>query len=358
MLQLSPAIRRQLQAKLDVWLRLRRWVRWLCGTLVVLVIASIAFASLNSRPPAPLPTVSIKLAGPPPLPKQDTAIDPAQLQALLTAREELKPAQFEALQVATQDGMLPRKDASGLTPRQAYAYQTPMLPTGTKKLAVIVLEMGLTDRLTQSALALPAPVTLAYDATATGLADQINAARAAGHEVMLDIPMEPRTYPLDDPGPDTLLVSAPPRLLLEQLRALLARGPGAVALLSRSGDYFMTQSGALWPILQELGLRGLGWVSLGQKDSQNGETDLSMAVAEKQKLPAARATLVLDEQPGDSAVRSQFDAALTQLETSGQVLVIVHAYPATLTLLNMLLQTLPGRGIALVPASSLLQVRL
>jgi polysaccharide deacetylase 2 family uncharacterized protein YibQ len=34
--------------------------------------------------------------------------------------------------------------------------------------------------------------------------------RAAGHEVLLEAPMEPNDYPQNDPGPFTLLASAAP----------------------------------------------------------------------------------------------------------------------------------------------------
>ena len=238
-----------------------------------------------------------------------------------------------------------------MTPLQAYASASSTLPLTTKRLAVIVIELGLSDRATEPALTLPAPVTLAYDATAANLAAQINTARAAGHEVMLDIPMEPRTYPLDDPGPETLLSNMTAKLALRQLHAFMARAPGAVAMLSRSGDYFTTQSTPLWPLLQDLALRGLGWVDIGV-----AKNDLSMAVSAKVGLPSARATLVLDEQPIESAMRAQFDSALATLDDNNQTLIVVHSYPNSLSMLTTLLQTLPGRGIALVPASQLLKI--
>ena len=355
---LATGLRRKLHASLteslDIWLRLRRWVRWLCGMLVVLAAALLALWWLNRRPPAPLPTISVKLAGPPALPSASQPVDPAQLAALLTDRTPLKPAPFEALTVATPDGMLPRKAAGSgdvLTPLQAYSHAQAAVPPGTKQLAVIVLELGLGDRLTQPALALPSAVTLAYDATAAALPEQIDAARAAGHEVALDIPAEPKTYPLDDPGPETLLAGLPPRQLLRQLHGFMARSPGAALLLTRSGSYFTTQSAALWPVLQDLSLRGLGWVDVSAADG-----DLSMAVAAKLGVPAAGAAIVLDEQPDEAGVRAQFESALAQLDKTNRALIVAHAYPATLGLLDRLLQTLPEHGVALVPASQLLKV--
>ena len=43
------------------------------------------------------------------------------------------------------------------------------------------------------------------------------AARAAGHELFLEVPLEPFDYPDNDPGPETLLTGQPPRANLDKL---------------------------------------------------------------------------------------------------------------------------------------------
>ncbi len=41
-------------------------------------------------------------------------------------------------------------------------------------------------------------------------------ARSGGHEILLEVPLEPFDYPENDPGPDTLLTGQAPRDNLEQ----------------------------------------------------------------------------------------------------------------------------------------------
>ena len=70
--------------------------------------------------------------------------------------------------------------------------------------------MGLSDGATAEAIKdLPAPISVAYGAYGRNLQDWVEKARQEGHEVLLQIPLEPLDYPTNDPGPHTLL----PRLL-------------------------------------------------------------------------------------------------------------------------------------------------
>ena len=74
---------------------------------------------------------------------------------------------------------------------------------------------------------LPGPVTLAFAPYGSDLEQLVARARGEGHEVLLQVPMEPFDYPDNDPGPQTLLTSLdgraehrPPALADEPLPGL------------------------------------------------------------------------------------------------------------------------------------------
>ena len=52
---------------------------------------------------------------------------------------------------------------------------------------------------------LPPEITFAFNPYANGVAQIVQRARTDGHEVLLNLPMEPNGYPTIDPGPQTLL---------------------------------------------------------------------------------------------------------------------------------------------------------
>ena len=67
-------------------------------------------------------------------------------------------------------------------------------------MAVLVTGLGLADRLTARALTLPGAVGLSFSPYAGAAAWQARA-RAAGHEALLMLPLQPERFPHDDAGP-------------------------------------------------------------------------------------------------------------------------------------------------------------
>src|SRR3546814_16187840 len=74
---------------------------------------------------------------------------------------------------------------------------------------------------------------------------------------MLDLPMEPTTFPNEDPGPQALLTSLAPQDTLDRLDWVLARGSAYVGLAGSLGSRFTASREAVEPILREVQERGL-----------------------------------------------------------------------------------------------------
>ena len=60
-------------------------------------------------------------------------------------------------------------------------------------------------------------------------------ARAGGHEILLQAPMEPFDYPDNDPGPQTLLTSLSRDQNLDRLYWLMSRFQGYVGIANMHG---------------------------------------------------------------------------------------------------------------------------
>ena len=97
-------------------------------------------------------------------------------------------------------GPLPMISADGRRPDEAYARAH--APRTGPVVALIVGGLGMSERLTLEAIeTLPPEVTLSFAPYANDLQGWIDRARAAGHEVLIELPMEPFDYPNNDPGP-------------------------------------------------------------------------------------------------------------------------------------------------------------
>ena len=84
-------------------------------------------------------------------------------------------------------------------------------------IAIVIDDMGLHRANSNRAVALPGPLTLAYMAYADDLAVKVDAGRAAGHEILVHVPMEPLNG-AEDPGPNALLTGLDDAELLRRLR--------------------------------------------------------------------------------------------------------------------------------------------
>jgi polysaccharide deacetylase 2 family uncharacterized protein YibQ len=238
-------------------------------------------------------------------------------------------------------GPLPIIAADGRTPYQVYA--RPFAGNGRPKVALVIGGLGLNARATQSAIeTLPPQVTLSFVAYAEGLQGWIDAARAHGHEVLLEVPMEPVDYPDNDPGPYTLMADAPANETAKKLEWVLSRASGYFGLTNYLGSRFLANGQAYESFMGVVRGRGLGFIDDGSASRQTGGD-----------APRASAERVIDDQLTGPAI----DRQLLQLEASalqkGQALGSGFAYPVTLDKVARWAQSVEQRGYQLAPASAL-----
>ena len=145
------------------------------------------------------------------LPEADITVGVAEVEAEAEAVEEKEgmAALYDpALAEENEKGVLPMIAPDGRQPWIEYA-RSFSTDQDRPRVAVIVGRLGLSQELTEAAIeALPGEVTLSFAIYADDLVPWLVRAREEGHEVMIDLPMEPVDYPRSDPGPETLLATA------------------------------------------------------------------------------------------------------------------------------------------------------
>lgn len=265
------------------------------------------------------------------------------------AQVKLAPAPDPRLTERGRHGPLPRLGEGRLRPLDIYA--RPEEPGTGPRIAVLVSGLGIGENATLGAIArLPAAVSLALSPYGNDLEKTAIRAREAGHEILLQLPMEPFDFPDSDPGPQTLLTSARPGENLDRTAWAMSRFPGFVGAVNFMGAKLMSEPGALEPVLKDLSARGLGLI-----DDGSAAGSKVAEVAAKTKLPTARAEIVIDAVARPDAI----DAELARLETlarqKGFVLASASTSPLTIDRLSRWSRDLETRGIRLVPVSAILR---
>ncbi len=247
----------------------------------------------------------------------------------------------------SQYGPLPKVAADGRRSIDVYARPSRYVVAKAgdpPRIAVLVTGLGLPDAPAGDVLkGLPAAVSVAYGAYGRNLQESVSRARGNGHEVLLQIPLEPNNYPTVDPGPHTLLTTLPPQDNMKRLQWLMSRYTGYVGVTNHMGEKFEATSESLTPVLEELKRRGLLYVDDGSaKDSTVSQ------IAGAIGLDYSVANVQID--PGNLAKQ------LAQLETTakerGAAIGVVKATPATVKQLSDWAAKLEAKGFVLVPVSA------
>ena len=222
-------------------------------------------------------------------------------------------------------------------------------PEGVPKIAIIVRGLGLSSAAAETAVnQLPATVSLSFTPYARDRAKAWAAeARRNGHEVLVDLPMEPAGYPATDPGPQAIMTEVNARENLRRLEWLLGQVDREVGAVAQMGSAVLADRQVAEPVLQALKDRGLMFVDNGTlADSAARE------IAQRLGLPFAVNDRTLD---GGQVSRRAIEARLVEAERlareQGLAVVMAHPYPVSLELLVGWTEELEARGFILVPAT-------
>ncbi|HVQ11591.1 MAG TPA: divergent polysaccharide deacetylase family protein [Methyloceanibacter sp.] len=252
----------------------------------------------------------------------------------------------------SQYGPLPKVAPDGRRPIDVYArpskYAVKAAPGEPPRIAVLINGMGLSDAATAEVIkGLPAPVSVAYGAYSRNIQDWVAKTRSAGHEVLLQIPLEPLDYPTNDPGPHTLLTTLPPEENLKRLQWLMSRFTGYVGITNLMGGKFEPTQASFVPVLEELKARGLLFVDDGSvKDSAGGQ------IAGAIGLDYAIADVQIDAVPSPDDIAKALARLEATAKEKGSAIGIASAKPATIKALAQWAAQLQAKNIILIPVSA------
>jgi polysaccharide deacetylase 2 family uncharacterized protein YibQ len=259
-------------------------------------------------------------------------------------------ASAERLAEQSRHGPLPKVAQDGTRPAEAFARAVKGIPGKPKapRIAIVIGGVGIGANTTADALRkLPGPVTFAFAPYSGNLERLVARARDQGHELLLQIPMEPFDYPDNDPGPQTLLTSLDAGQNIDRLHWLMSRFQGYVGVTIYMGGRFTASEQAMGPVLREVGKRGLIYM-----DDASSPRSLASQISGANNLSFAKADLIIDQMPSPSDI----DRALSRLEAAarakGVAIGVAGALPVSIERIARWAKAAESRGVLLVPISA------
>ncbi len=253
----------------------------------------------------------------------------------------LAPVPLPELVERSPNGPLPAIGPGNRQSWQAYAH--PFTDdTGRPRVAVLVTGLGLSKDRTELAIAkLPAAVSLAFSPYAPDLQHWVEQARQAGHEVLLELPLEPPQFPARDPGPLGLLSALSPQHASSRLKKVMGRAVGYVGLVGMRGSPFAT-SPNMAAALAAMKQRGVLYAG-----------DPAIKTAHADTLPAfAPMTEIIDAQPFRDAIDARLNQVAATAHRNGTALAVTDPLPVAIERLVHWLEALSQGGLVLAPVSA------
>ncbi len=253
----------------------------------------------------------------------------------------------DSLLEETPFGRLPITGPDGRRPMDQYA--RPWSGTRGIRIAIVLSGLGLSQTGTQRAIQqLPEEITFAFAASGNSLQRWMQDARRGGHEILLQVPLEPFDYPANDPGPDTLLTSKPVARNIESLHRAMGEITNYTGIMNYLGGRFLSDPKAMEPVMRDIGKRGLLFL-----DDGTSAQSKTAVIAKGTELPYAFADLQLDSQVDVNAILQKLDELERIARRNGQAIGVASAFDESIDAISKWSEEATMRGIEIVGVAAL-----
>jgi polysaccharide deacetylase 2 family uncharacterized protein YibQ len=284
-------------------------------------------------------------------PGQRSGDGPALIQVERTRGQDPRMAALpnDALLEDAPEGRLPIVGANGERPMDQYA--RPWSGARGIRIALVVGGLGLSQTGTQKAIRdLPEEVTLGFAATGNSLQRWMQEARRDGHEILLQVPMEPFDYPDNNPGPHTLRTGLDAQKNLKELHYSLAQITNYTGIMNFLGGQFLSNADALEPVMRDLAKRGLLFL-----DDGTSAQSLTGTLADTIGVPHGFADLVVDGQLERIAILRKLDELERIARRNGTAIGVASAFDESVGAVSQWMDEAGTRGIEFVGVSALVK---
>ena len=287
----------------------------------------LGFEGPKAAPPEPSPAPASKPA------EQPTR------EAKVSSVAKPAPAEKPKPEKTTPPLSKPEPKVAALVDKPAPSLET------KPRIAIVIDDLGIDKARTARTIRLKGPLTLSFMTYATGLKKQTQAARQAGHELWMHIPMEPGSTDID-PGPNVLLTGIPEQELLTSLKWNLDQFSGYVGINNHMGSRFTADLAGMTLVMKELKKRNLFFL-----DSVTSGKTVGRRAAKSVGVPFIVRNVFLDHLDDVAGIQKRLQEVERLARKAGIAVAIGHPREATLLALLPWLEKIESRGFRLIPLS-------
>jgi len=218
-----------------------------------------------------------------------------------------------------------------------------------RNVAIIIDDIGYDMKAMHELLDIDAQITFAVLPLLTHSREAAEAAHRSDREILLHLPMEPRSYPKEKPGAGALFTDMSHEEITLQLEKDLTSVPYVAGVNNHMGSRFMSDEEKLTTVFKQLKKRGLFFI-----DSRTTSDSKTAAASQKVDLTVASRRVFLDNERDYDKIYRILMSVADAPAGSAPMIVIGHPYPETIRALRDARKVFREKGISIVPASHLM----
>lgn len=223
-----------------------------------------------------------------------------------------------------------------------------IMPTKSSPvIAVIIGNLGLSKFITEKFTNMPDFITLGYSAYAANILDDVNKGILKHHDVLVNLPLEPLNYPVNDPGSLTLLRELSANEKLARINSVLKVLPEAVGVYAVEQENFTNSIDGSKFILENL--HNANKVLLY---GNNNGTILNQ-VANIYNYKMFTVDVRLDIQLSKASIANQLKNLEEVAKNKGVAIAYSNAYPMLADIIPEWAATLAAKNITILPLTCL-----
>ena len=214
------------------------------------------------------------------------------------------------------------------------------------KIAIVIDDMGASPLRTNKISEIKAPLTSSFVTFATNLQKQIAKAQKSGHEIMIHVPMEPKSNIFV--SDDVLKVQMSESQIEQTFSGMLKKFQRVAGVNNHMGSKFTEYGNKLAPVMKLLAAHHLFFL-----DSKTTSYSAAEQEAARYHVPYVSRDVFLDNEDNLEYILRQLEKTEKIARQNGYAIAIGHPKVQTPKALNAWLQTLSHKNIELVPLSEI-----
>ncbi len=217
------------------------------------------------------------------------------------------------------------------------------------ELSIVIDDFGNFDgELLQEFLDLPKTITFAILPDLAYSEEVMHKAYNQGRETIIHVPMEPESYPKDDPGKNAIYVDLDEKEIKKRMRRFIKQLPLCIGINNHMGSLATQYENVMRPVLQVLKENDMFFL-----DSRTTSKTIAYSLAVEMEVPACERDVFLDAGDYENRVATKVEDIFDLAQRVNNIIVITHAKEESLEELKAFLSKIDGNNIKLVPITDI-----